>query len=187
MNNTLRRILLMLIGVFMIVLGIGSFINPDNIVLAGGFGVILYGLGSIFHWLERKKMGFAKKTTLTSAILTIVVGVVILVGGKTGFLAAGFILVLLSLWLIVAGVLEIIGAVIFRKAMTTADLGVQAPGSIASMILGAILVLTGLMSLMEPLFAAITAGIMISLVLIVTGVRIVVSGIYSGILIRRES
>ncbi|GEM_PF-4367131 len=176
----------MLIGAFMVVLGIGTFIKPDSIVLAGGFGILLYGFGAILHWIDRRRIGLAKRISLTSAIVTIAVGVVILVGGQMGFIAVSILVLILALWLMVAGILEIIGAVIYRKAMTTADLGVQAPGSIASMILGAVLIGVGFFSILKPLFAAVTVGILISLILIVTGVRMVVSGIYSGALLRRE-
>ena len=178
---------MMLLGAFMVLIGIATFIVPENLPLSGGFGVLLYGIGALLHWRERRKVGVAKKTTLTSAIMTIAAGLVILVGGQTGIVAVGLIVIIMAVWLIAAGVLEIIGAVIYRKAMTTADLGVQAPGSITSMILGGVLILMGLGAIMEPLFAAITAGIVISLVLIVAGGRMVVSGLCSGRLFRKEN
>ena len=185
MENTFHRIALMAIGLIMVIIGVGTFISPNNLPLAGGVGVILYGIGAILNWREKRKSGFAKKTTLASAIIAMLVGLGILVGGQSGIMALSFMMIVLALWLIVAGVLEIIGAVIFRKAMTTADLGVQAPGSISSMVLGIVLILAGLFSFAEPLSAAITAGILISIMLIITGIRIIVSGIYAGILVRR--
>lgn len=186
MGKAFVRILLMLTGILMVILGIGTFRSPDTVIWTVGAGVMLYGLGAILNWIEKSRVGFAQRTALASACMTVVVGIVILSGEYLGFLATGIMMIILSLWLIAVGVMEIVGAVIYRKAMTTADLGVQAPGSIVSMVLGAVFVLTGLFSLIEPLFAVFAAGIVTSIVLIVIGIRIVVSGIYSGILIRRE-
>ena len=185
MDKRFSRAALMILGVLLVLIGIGTFITPKNLPLAGGIGVFLYGLGAILNWREKRKVGFAKKTTLASAIITMAAGLAVLAGGQSGFIAINILVVILALWLIVAGVLEIIGAIIFRKAMTTADLGVQAPGSVSSIILGVVLIVSGIFSLFQPLFAVITTGILISMILIVIGIRMVVSGLYSGALLRK--
>ena len=185
MSKGVSRITLMIIGVVMVVLGVISLIDPTFKVLFSGIGVLLYGGGSIMHWLERRKMGYAKKTTLVAAIVAIAAGTAILIGENTGVFAMQFMLYILALWLIAAGILEIIGAVIFRKAMTTTDLGVQAPGSIASMVLGSVLIFMGVFAFIQPLIAVVTAGIVISLVLIIAGLRMLISGFYAGVLLKR--
>lgn len=184
MENIISKIALVVIGAVMVLIGIGTFISPANLPLASGIGVILYGIGAILNWREKRKVGFAKKTSLASAIITIFVGIGILASKDTEIVAVNLIVFILALWLIVTGVLEIIGAVIFIKAMTTADLGVQAPGATTSIILGAFLIVAGVVSIFRPLLAAITGGILISIILVLTGIRMIVSGFYSGILLR---
>ena len=59
----------------------------------------------------------------------------------------------------------------YRKAMTSADLGVQAPGSVSSMILGTIMILVGIFGLIFPAFAGFTVWIWIVAALIMSGFR----------------
>ena len=57
--------------------------------------------------------------------------------------------------------------------MTTADLGVQAPGSAAAMVMGTVMIAVGILGLIFPMFAGFTVRIWIVCELIVSGVRLI--------------
>ena len=178
-----RKLLLCVIGIVMIGLGILGLLDVEYMIWVSGIGVAFYGLGGLINYLERRKLGLAKGITLANSITAMSAGAAIIIGGQLGFFAARIIILILALWLIAAGILEIIGAVMFRRAMTSADLGVQAPGSIASLVLGIVMIVAGGVAILHPIFAIMTAGIVIAIALIVSGVRMIVSSVYSGVLL----
>ena len=70
----------------------------------------------------------------------------------------------------------------YRKAMTTADLGVQAPGSVSAMVLGIAMAAVGILGLINPVVAVITAGIWIVAALILSGIRMIWIARSAGVL-----
>ena len=96
-----------------------------------------------------------------------------MIGSRLGSFAIHILLISLSIWLIAQGVLEVLGAVMYRKAMTTADLGVQAPGSAASMVLGAVMIVVGILGLIFPVMAVYAVRIWIVAELFMSGIRMI--------------
>ena len=170
----------------MIILGVCSLLKEEYMILISGIAIIGYGLGGLISYLERRKLGFAKGITLANSIVGMASGAAIILGGQLGFFAAGIVVLIMAGWLIACGILEIIGAVMFMKAMTSADLGVQAPGATASLILGIAMIVAGIVSILNPVFAIMTAGLVIAVGLIVAGIRMIVSSVYSGILLKTD-
>ena len=173
MTFSLKRILYLLLGVAAIVFGILCIFNENLPMILAGIALILYGGGGFFHWRERRKAGAAGIWALFGMLLAVIFGIIILIGHHPGEHVARFVLIVLSIWLMAEGVLEFLGAVMYRKAMTTADLGVQAPGSLSSMVLGIVMIGAGILGLIFPVFAEVAAWIWIVLVLILSGVRLI--------------
>ena len=177
-----KKILYICIGAVSIVLGILCIFNRELAIMLSGIGLILYGLGSFFHWKERRKAGAASIWAGAGTFVAFAFGVFVLIGSRLGNAAIQFLLISLSIWLIAEGVLEILGAVMYRKAMTTADLGVQAPGSVSAMVLGIAMAAVGILGLIYPVVAVITAGIWIVAALILSGIRMIWIARSAGVL-----
>ncbi len=177
-----KRILYLLLGVAAILLGIVCIFDRKLPVILCGIGLILYGAGGFFHWGERRKAGAAGIWVLIGMLVAIGFGILILIGNQAGEHAARFLLVSLSIWLMAEGVLEFLGAIMYRKAMTTADLGVQAPGSVSSMVLGVAMVAVGILALIFPVFAEYAAWIWIVGALILSGIRLIWFSRAAGVL-----
>ena len=168
-----KKILYVLMGAGSILLGILCIFDKNLPVILCGIGLLIYGVGQFLHWRERRKAGAASVWALAGMLLAIAFGLFILIGSRLGSFAVHILLISLSIWLIAEGVLEILGAVMYRKAMTSLDLGVQAPGSAASMVLGAVMITVGILGLIFPVFAEFAVGIWIVAELIVSGVRLI--------------
>ena len=166
-----KRILYICIGAVSILLGIICVFDTRLPVFLCGAGLLLYAAGELFHWRERSKAGAAGVWALAGMIVSAAFGGFILVGSRLEYFALHFLLLTLSIWLIAQGALEILGAVMYRRAMTTADLGVQAPGSVSSMVLGTVMAAVGVLGLIFPVFAEYAAGFWIVAELIVSGFR----------------
>ena len=177
-----KKPLYLITGAASIVLGILCGCDRKLAVLLCGIGLFIYGVGELLHWHERRKAGAASVWALAGAFLAIAFGILILAGNSIGQSAARFLLISLSIWLMAQGVLEALGAIMYRKAMTTEDLGVQAPGSGAAMVTGVIMVVLGILGLISPVFAGYSVWIWIVLELIVSGVRLILRARSTGIL-----
>ncbi len=169
-----KKYLYLLAGIIVIIFGILTIFDVDLALLLCGIMLLVYGFSDLLQWIERRRSGTASLWTLFGAILSFILGICILVGNASSIeFSASVIIIIFSLWLIVIGGFEILGAIMYRKAMTSADLGVQAPGSVTSIVSGCIMIVVGLLALIIPIFAIITARIWITIGLILTGVRLI--------------
>lgn len=180
MNEKLKKILLFICGAGLIVLGIMVLLVQEIIIYFCGFALLIYGVGSIISWTANRKTGTSTKWSLAGAIVACCAGVAIFIGGSFEIVTMTLIMVILGIWMIVAGILDIIGAVIYRKAMTTVELGVQAPGSTLSIVFGGIMVGFGLLMIIMPLWALHFTAIIIAIAMIVSGIRTIVSSFSVG-------
>jgi uncharacterized membrane protein HdeD (DUF308 family) len=70
----------------------------------------------------------------------------------------------------------------YRKAMTTADLGVQAPGSVSSMVIGVIMIAVGILGIIFPIFASVVVGLMMVGGMVVMGIKLIWMARSAGVL-----
>ena len=169
----MKRLLMLILGIAIIVFGIISFFIPEILYYVCGIVIMIYGLGQILTWSKRRKTGTASNWTLVGAIAAFGAGVLIIFSDVSGLFAARIIFLILFIWLAVEGVFDIIGAVIYRQAMTTEDLGVQAPGSMADMIFGGIMVAVGVFGILSPAFSFIAVGLVVLINIIAMGGRLI--------------
>ena len=151
-----KKVLYLLIGVLLITLAIFTILVDGLSGFLCGIGMFLYGLGELVQWFEHRKTGSATILNLIGSAFSITIGVVIFMGSTSGQAYALRRMVLtLAFFLVVSGILEITGAIIYRKAMTSVELGVQAPGSVVSIILGCIMIVLGVLGFIFPFVFAI--------------------------------
>ena len=186
MNNTVKKILLFLCGIILIIFGIQVLLNWSMRIYFCGIALIIYGGGSLVMWFDHKKSGTASRWSFWIAVASIISGIAIFVGGSLDLVTVGFVMLIFGIWLIVSGVLEIIGAVIYRKAMTTIELGVQAPGSMMSIIFGGIMIGVGVLVVLMPVFALLVTTIILAVAMIVGGVRMILGAFSTGSITKKE-
>ena len=177
-----KKILHVAIGAASIVLGIICIFNVEMAAVLCGAGLLIYGFGSIIRWRERKKAGAASAWALAAGVFSAAFGGFIIIGDRFGIFATRLLLISLSIWLIAEAALEILGAVMYRKAMTTADLGVSAPGSVSSMVLGVVMAAVGVLGLIFPVVAEFFVWVWIVCELILSGIRLIWAARSVGIL-----
>ncbi|MBQ1548603.1 MAG: hypothetical protein IIZ61_09445 [Lachnospiraceae bacterium] len=174
-----KRTLLWIIGLLLCFLGILSAFFEELMIAMSGLGVFGYGVGMLVNWTGRRKTGTGGNLLLAGSIVGMACGVLILVGGQFSVFAGTIVLFVLAAWFIAVGILEIIAAVIYRKAMTSIELGVMAPGSISSFVTGIIMVSAGAIFAFNPFFADILIRIMVCLLTVLIGVRLILSAFFT--------
>ncbi len=175
-----KKILYMIGGLISVILGILTFFHTDLALLLCSVVLLVYGISGLMKWFEGRNTGTASIWTLLGSSLSVVFGACILIGNNFTEFAATHLIIIFSIWLIIVGAFEVLGAIMYRKAMTSADLGVMAPGSTTSLVSGGIMIIVGLLALFIPMFAIITAHIWITIGLVFTGVRLIMMARSAG-------
>ncbi len=175
-----KKILYLAGGIVSVTLGILTLFYTDLALLLLSIVLLVYGISGLLKWFEGRKSGTSNFWTLLGSLLSMILSICIIIGNNFTEFAASQLVLLFSLWLIIAGGFEVLGAIMYRKAMTTEDLGIQAPGSTTSLVSGGIMIILGLLALFIPMFAIVTAHIWITMGLIVTGIRMIMMARSSG-------
>ena len=176
-----KKILYLIAGVGVIILGILALLIGEFSLLMCGVMLLIYGVADLVKWRSGLKNGTASIWTLLGSLISFALGICILIGNvSTAQFTTTVMVVFFSLWLMVSGVFEILGAIMYRKAMTSADLGVMAPGSKTSIVSGIIMIGVGLLALIIPLVAVFTMHIWVSVGLILAGVRLITEARAAG-------
>ncbi|MCR5748144.1 MAG: DUF308 domain-containing protein [Lachnospiraceae bacterium] len=175
-----KKFLYLIAGVVAIILGILTIFDVDLALVLCSVALFFYGVTDLMRWSEGRKSGTSSIWTLLGGVLSLLLGACILISDRAMEFSTTLLIMVFALWLIAAGAFEILGAIMYRKAMTTSELGVQAPGSVTSIVSGSIMVFVGLLSLIIPVFAIVTARIWITVGLILTGVRMISMARSSG-------
>ncbi len=175
-----KKILYMAGGIGCIILGILTFFYPDLSLLLCGVVLIVYGITALMRWSDGRKSGTSSFWTLLAAALSLIFGICIFLSNSSLLFATTNVILLFFLWLIAAGAFEILGAIMYRKAMTSAELGVQAPGSKSSLIAGGIMIVVGLLAILVPMFAVVAAYFWVVAGLVLTGVRMIMMARSAG-------
>ena len=170
-NKPLRLVL----GIIFCVLGVMLFIRTEVLFFLCGVGIIVYGISRLIEWGRRRKTGTSERWALIGGIAAIAVGLAAFVGGNLGVVAVYIVILIISIWISVAGVIEVLGAIMYRRAMTTIELGTKAPGSLASIILGVGMVAIGVLGIIKPEFAVVAVGIILAIGLIIQGLKYIIS------------
>ncbi|MBQ7506902.1 MAG: DUF308 domain-containing protein [Lachnospiraceae bacterium] len=181
-KETAKKIVQLLLGLVLVVLGVLALVYPEMLLLLVSLCIMIYGAGTLITWLGRRKTGTGSGWSLAIALSSIGAGLGLLLGKTIGGIALQIVLIILAVWLMSAGVLEVIGAIMYRKAMTTADLGIQAPGSMQSLILGIAMVVAGLLCLLCPLLIVSLSELLLVIAMFVSGARLVVASFSSDAL-----
>lgn len=186
-TETAKKIAQLVLGLVLVGLGVLAIIQDWMLLLLLSLAVIIYGVGALLTWFSRRKTGTRSGWSLAIALSSIGAGIGLLLGNTLGEVAIGIVLIILSIWLMAAGVLEVIGAIMYRKAMTTSELGVQAPGSIQSLVLGIAMIVAGLLCLFAPLVIIGIASIFFVIAMFVAGARLIVASFSADALTKQEA
>ena len=176
-----KKILYLAAGAAIIILGILTVIDEEMTLLLCSIMFFVYGFADLMRWKEGRKIGTSSRWTLFGALFSLVLGACILIGDISAIqFSVSFMVVIFSMWLMISGVFEILGVIMYRRAMTSADLGIQAPGSMTAMISGGIMIGVGLLALIVPAFALFAVHLWISAGLIIVGARLIAEARTAG-------
>ena len=171
------KILLVILGVFMIIGGISCMFNPIATSLAIGYivglSIVFDAVGDFIAWGEAKKLGEADGWMLAGAILSSVFGFFILNSAMLQFSLDVFIAYYAAIWLIVRGIFVIVRAHKIRKFHKNWDTKKLGTHWYIPLCIGILSALFGVLCLFKPLVMASVIGVFIGLGIVVSGANMI--------------
>ncbi len=171
------RVIAIILGVLVIIGGVWCLMTPGAtyLSLAWLLGIVMVadGIANIVTWFQLRKMGHSNGWALAGAIVSIVLGVVVL-GSSAAQLAVDlFLAYMLAVWLIISGIARIFFGWRMRQATRIAQVQIVGHSWWAPFILGILLAIVGVLSLFNPTALMLATGMMIGLAIIVSGVSVI--------------
>ncbi len=175
------KVLAVVLGVIMIAGGIYCLALPEITYFVLGYvlGILMIveGIERLIIWFRRDRGTDQSGWTMVSAIFSLIMGAVLVGSDLLQLIVADFILYMAIAWVICLGIIRIVHAFRIRqlhKAVVAAhgDTEVGRDWWIA-LILGILLLIWGIIGFFTPGIAAITLGIMIGIMLIISGINMI--------------
>ena len=159
-----------ILGVLLIIAGIVCLATPlgTAFALMYLFIILLFVMGivSFVRCIANKEFGI----DFVFAIITILLGLLILLSPYATFITEGVMIYLMAGWLVVRG---IVGIVLAAKAKPLTGGGLFA----VALIVNIIMILAGIFSFVHPLFITVAFGILASCYFIVAGIDLIAEGV----------
>ncbi len=175
------KVLAIILGVIMIAGGIYCLALPEITYFVLGYvlGVlmIMEGIERLVIWFKRDRGTDQSVWTMLSAIFSLIMGIVLVGSDILKLIVADFVLYMGIAWVICLGIIRIMHAFQIRKlhkAAVAAGGDTEIGGSWwVALILGILLLICGIIAFFTPSIAAITLGIMIGVMLIISGMNMI--------------
>ena len=178
--STFGKVMAIIFGVLMICTGIACMVTPTTTYSMLGYiigvGMIFDGIGSIFAFSGMR--GGKNGWLLAGGILSLIFGMWIVSSDALQQDLNVFFAYYIAVWMLVRGILILVyaGRVLrFHKNLGTTKLGTH--WWIAT-ILGALMVVLGILSLIKPVVTVVSVGILMGLSVLLTGIELVNMAIY---------
>ncbi len=173
MNKTATRVLWVLAGAALIVMGVVCIADPDS-ALSGlslllGLAMLFSGLVDIVIFATASNVMYGSGWFLLDGILTVILAVFILANRLFTAMTLPYIL---GMWLVFSGISRFVNSFDLRR------FGVRGWGWFTA--LGIVLTAAGFVSMMEPLAGAVALAWIVGLLLILQGVGSILWACFTG-------
>ena len=167
------KVLGAIFGVLLIILGIWCIMTPVEtygaLAWMLGLAMIVDGVANLANWDQLRRMDMWNGWTIAAAVISIILGVILLISLGARLAVDLFIAILAAIWLIAVGVMRIASGITLRNIHKKG--GVEEIGKRwwLVVILGALIVLVGILSLFNPIVIVFGIGVFMGFCIITAG------------------
>ncbi len=169
------RVLSVILGILLIVGGILSIVSPGdsalNVGMLMGLFILVHGVGSLMNHYRFRFLGDG--WGIAGAILSILLGVLLMTSGWLQLLTNLAIVFIAGLWMLVAGVVLMVTAVKLAGAWRLLSLERQGFGWLWLLFLGLVLIVLGVLAYVHPIAGVITMSALMGVYVIASGVNLI--------------
>jgi uncharacterized membrane protein HdeD (DUF308 family) len=171
------NIIAIILGVLVVIGGIWCLMTPLQTIMGMawliGFMMIVDGIANIATWFQLRKIGAASGWALASAIISVILGIVVVGNFFMQAFLAEFLTYLTAAWLIVSGIMRIGYGWSMRSLHKNVQASMVGGRWYVVFALGILLLVFGIMSLISPVVLAEMIGMFIGISIIVLGVSMI--------------
>lgn len=171
------NVIAIILGIIVVIGGIYCLMTPGITYLSLawllGLVMVVDGIANIVTWFQLRKDGYSNGWALAAAVVSVVLGVVVLCSFAVQMAVDLFIAYMLAAWLIVSGIARILFGWRMRTLHKKMDTQIIGKNWWAAFVLGILLVIVGVLSLVNPTALMLATGMMIGLAIIIAGVSVI--------------
>ncbi len=172
-----RRIVSVILGILTIITGVYCLATPAMTYMALGYVVglsmIVSSIGGIVAWRDRKKAGLADGWSLAGAIVSLVLGVVLVASDAMQLLVDVAIVYVVATWLVIEGVQRVVSAIRIQRARNLLNVRILGSRWWVVLLMGTLMIVVGILSYTNPSGLVMAIGINMGLGLIIAGADMV--------------
>lgn len=165
------KALSIILGILMIICGVSCMCTPLATFLSTGHFIaillLVYGIFGIIRFCR----GQSGLWQLIVSILAVIVGLAAVFRPGQSLVFDRMILYFIACWLVIQGIVSIFVSIQTRSVR---------PGWVWGLIIGIIGVLAGIYSFAHPVLTAVTAGVLIGLYFVESGLNLIIMGVAIG-------
>lgn len=173
--KTIARILWLISGFLLLVAGIFVLFNPTATIISLSFllGLIMLfsGIFSLFVYFVARYDLFGMGWVLADGIITVILALFLLFNDYIAATALPFIF---GMWILFSGIERIVNSIEIR------DTGISGWGWL--MAIGIVSIVVGVLSFINPLIGAIAISTFLGIFLILQGIAVIITWVYSWLL-----
>ena len=175
-QSTLSRVLGIIVGVLIVILGISCFLTPiDTFGITGWlitFALVIDGVTKVLMWNDGRKIGVKDTWLLIGGILSIVLGI-IMMGSVAARVAVDiFVAYLLGIWLFAGGIVRIVRSFQMRKVQKTLGGALGSNWDVA-FIAGVVMTVLGIFCVANPVIMMVAVGWGIGFSFVIEGIGLI--------------
>lgn len=172
-KNTATRVLLLIFGIILVILGFVLFATPGLDAVMLGYicciVMLVYGIAEIVFYCSHRKLHIASGWVLADGILTAILGLLLL------FMPGAQIMtmtIVFAVWVLMSGIMS------FAGAFAAKDAGSHSWGwNLAAGIIG---ILLGIWLMFDPMLSVMTIGFLLPIAFLFQGCSAIASFFATG-------
>lgn len=174
---TALKILAGILGILMVIGGFICMLTPSatfaSIPWVIGIIIFISALGDILEYSSRKKLGFADGWSLAGSIISMIFAIFLIFSNSMQFMVENVLALTAGIWLIVDGITHIASAIRMNRIRRLLPENARGNVWLATLIVGILMLIGGIVAIIVPNVVVVTIGILMSILIIITGAKLV--------------
>lgn len=172
------KVVTIVLGILLLASGVYCMFTPvatyAALAVVIGLSMVVEGVAGIVTWFQARKEGGASGWMLAFAILSLVLGAFLLGSYVMQATLDLFIAYIIAFWLVEAGVVRIVTAVMARNKLGPE----MASGWVIQLVLGILIVIFGILCIFNPLSVMAGVGFTLGMSIVFVGAELVTAGFW---------
>lgn len=178
-----KKILTIIMGIIVVASGVYCLFTPTLTYLSIGYivGVLILcdAISNICAWFDVRKYVEISAVYLLSAVISLIFGIMLIFSLQMQFVVDMAIIYMIAAFILVMGIVRIVMSIKIHKAEKQLPEVFQNKKWIALLIAGILMVLFAILCMYKPIVLSNIIGVLIGLMIVITGISIITLGMYS--------